>query len=254
MERTRPNPIPFRFALVVVVCILGFMLAIAFNSNRRTLDARPRRAADLRTNDLAGFVSDMEGQRRELRERLMGLRARLTRLERQAADESGAHRDMNDRLEVVRDAAGLSPRVGRGLEILLSDAEGVPANADANDYVIHDFDVSAVVNALFAGGAEAVSVNGERVIATTPIRCAGTTILVNATRVGSPYRILAVGEPERLSEALAADRNAGAVFGEYVERFGLGASMSSRRRVTVPAFKGAIRPAYAQPFEGGGES
>lgn len=240
-----------RPTLIVIVAVLGFMLATAFNSNMRTLDARPRGAADLRSSDLAGFVRDMEDQRRDLRQRLARLREREARLQRLAAADSGTLRSLAQDLEAARAEAGLTPVRGSGLTIELSDAKSVPAGADPNDFLIHDFDLSAVVNALLAGDAEAVSVNGERIIATTAIRCAGNTVLVNATRLGSPYRITAVGEPGRLRDALDADRNARSVLGEYAERFGIGVVLTDETGLTVPAFRGAVRPIAAQPLEEG---
>lgn len=242
-----------RPALIAVVAVLGFMLAIAFNSNMRTLDSRPRRASDLRSSDLAGFVREMEDQRRDLRASLSELRARESALEAQAAAAGGRQRSVARELEAGRAQAGLSVVRGAGLTVELADAKSVPTGADANDYIIHDFDVSSVVNALFAGGASAVSVNGERVIATTAIRCAGNTILVNATRLGSPYRIVAVGDAARLRRALDVDRSTGVLLGEYVEQFGIGATVTESR-VSVPAYRGSIRPVVAQPLEGSEKS
>jgi uncharacterized protein YlxW (UPF0749 family) len=114
---------------------------------------------------------------------------------------------------------------------------------------VHDFDVSSVVNALYVGGAEAVAVNGHRLVADSSIRCAGNTILVNAQRVGAPYEIVAIGDPDALADAVAEDRAAGLLFDTYVTQFGLRASVTEAVDVVVPAFEGSLRVEHAVPTE-----
>lgn len=235
----------YRPVLVVVFCVLGFMLAVAFNTKTRSSGVRPERAADL-----PGVVRDMERQRGALQERLSDLRERMSETERKAAADAGVRESFSRELEVARSAAGLTAVKGPGVEVTLGDGEEVPQGADPNDYLIHDYDVSGVVNALFAGGAEAVSVNGERVVVSTPIRCAGTTILVNSARLGNPYQIRAVGDPSELSGALLGDPTTGPLFETYKTTYGLDARVVVRDELTVPAYKGSARPGFARPVGG----
>lgn len=236
------NSIVYRPALIIVVGILGFFVAVSFNTTTRLAEARPQRAADL-----AGVVRGMEQQRTELEDRLAELRVEMTDLEHAAAETAGVSETFSRELELARQHAGLTPVRGPGLEILLGDGSDVASGADPNDYLIHDTDVAAVVNALLAGGAEAIDVNGERIVATTPIRCAGTTILVNATRLGSPYTIQAVGDPVALEAALSGDPVASLLMTAYKSQFGLQVSVTQVPELEVAEYRGSLRPQYAGP-------
>lgn len=235
----------FRPSLVFVIGVLGFLAAIAFNTTMGLADERPERASDL-----VGVVRDMEHQRNELESRLGELRSNMDELEREAAEDSGVRDSYSRELEQVRRAAGLSAVRGPGVEVTLGDGVDVAPGADPNDYLIHDTDIAAVVNALLAGGAEAVEVNGERVVATTPIRCAGTTILVNATRLGSPYTIRAIGDGAVLEQAVSSDPVAGLLFTAYKTQFGLQVSVTQVAEVDVVPYRGTLRPRYLAPAEG----
>ncbi|MBS3956986.1 MAG: DUF881 domain-containing protein [Clostridiales bacterium] len=236
-----------RPALVAVFAVLGFLVAIAFNSTTRAAEIRPAG----RSSDLVAVVREMEVERAELQERLSELRTEISLREQEAAEESGVDRSFTQEFDRVRLAAGLVALAGPGIEVTLADSKDVPQGADPNDYLIHDTDISAVVNALMVGGAEAVSVNGERVVATTPIRCAGTTILVNATRLGNPYVISAIGEADALEAALEGDPHAILLFDTYRTQFGLEVSVIRRPEVVVPEFRGSMRPAHAVAVGGG---
>ncbi|MBW6468509.1 MAG: DUF881 domain-containing protein [Coriobacteriia bacterium] len=236
----------FRPGLIFVFVVLGLLIAVAFNTTSRLAEARPGRVSDL-----VDVVQSMEVQREELQNRLAELRSDLARLEREAADDSGVSKSFSRELDRVRQAAGLSAVTGPGIEIVLGDGSEVAPGADPNDYLIHDTDIAAVVNALFVGGAEAVEVNGERLVATTPIRCAGTTVLVNSARLGSPYIIKAIGDPAELERAVMDDEAASLLFDVYSSQYGLQVSMSKSSELEVTGYRGSLRPQYSVPANGG---
>ncbi len=238
---------PYRFSLVVVVGVLGLLIATSFNTTTRAAEVTPAG----RSSDLIDVVRDMESQRGELQDRLADLREAVSLLEQEAAEGSGVTRSFTQEFDRVRLSAGLAEVHGPGVEVVLADAKDVAQGADPNDYLIHDTDIAAVVNALFVGGAEAVSVNGERVVATTPIRCAGTTILVNSTRLGSPYVVTAIGESDALQQALAEDGHASLLFDSYTKQYGLQVAVTRKGDVTVPAYMGSLRPTHSSPRDGG---
>jgi len=71
-----------------------------------------------------------------------------------------------------------------------------------NAFVVHDSDLLGVINELRSAGAEALSLNGERILATSEIRCAGNTVSVNNTRYAAPFVIRAIGDPDAMEQAL----------------------------------------------------
>lgn len=231
-------------SLVVTVAVLGFIVALAFNTARGMAEVRPERASNL-----ADVVRDLELQRVNLQDRLGELRGRMDAYDSQAALDAGVNDSYTRELESVRDAAGLAEVTGPGLRVILGDGTDVPVGSDPNDYLIHDTDIATFVNALFAGGASAIDVNGERVVATTPIRCAGTTILVNSVRLGAPYTINAIGDAQEMKQALDLDHNAELILGAYRSQYGLQVSITPVQVLSVAAFKGSMRPVYATSAE-----
>jgi uncharacterized protein YlxW (UPF0749 family) len=140
-------------------------------------------------------------------------------------------------------AVGLRPVTGPGLTVSLDDAPqrpGRPAlSDDPDDLVVHQQDVQAVVNALWAGGAEAMTLMGKRLISTSAVRCVGNTVILQGRVYSPPFVVTAVGDPVLLQQAL--DQNDGvAFFKTYVERYGLGYDVTASPSVTLPAYTGSI--------------
>lgn len=239
------DQITYRPTLVVIFGILGFLVALAFNTAQGLADVRPERVSDL-----VGLVRTMELQRNDLQDRLSELRGTMGALEREAAAGSGLSESFSRELAEARAVAGLTGVRGPGLELVLADGTEVSPGTDPNDYLIHDTDLSSVVNALFAGGAEAIDINGERIVATTPVRCAGTTILVNSVRLGSPYTLRAVGDPAELETAVRSDPAASLLFDVYQKQFGLRVSITKSDHIEVPGYRGSLRPSHLSTLEG----
>jgi uncharacterized protein YlxW (UPF0749 family) len=145
------------------------------------------------------------------------------------------------RLEQV---AGLAPVTGSALEITLDDAPresgtALPDNAAPDDLVVHQQDVQAVVNAMWRGGAPAVQVMDQRIIATSAIRCVGNTLLLQGQVYSPPFVIKAVGNTSDLQQALN-DEPGVSLYREYVNRFNLGWKVSILNQTTILAWQGSI--------------
>jgi uncharacterized protein YlxW (UPF0749 family) len=138
---------------------------------------------------------------------------------------------------------------GPGLVVELRDApipaSGVPVGYTADDFVVHEQDVQAVVNALWAGGAEAVAVMDQRIVGTSAVRCVGNTLLLHGRVYAPPYTVTAVGPVDRLQRALDASPQV-ALFRRYADLIGLGYAVDDRDAVTVPAYDGTLTMRYAQ--------
>jgi len=152
-------------------------------------DIRDRTRA---TDALSEQAATLRGEVRTLRDQGLAVDARGLVLAREVAT-----------LELVTAAVAVR---GPGLEIVLDDAEDAGATAEsrggqASDGRVFDRDLQEVVNALWAAGAEAISVNGLRVSAQTAIRSAGEAILVDLRPLSPPYVLRAVGDPDRVEPA-----------------------------------------------------
>ena len=139
--------------------------------------------------------------------------------------------------------AGLVSVQGPGLEITLSDADVVnTANIDENLYIVHQEDILRIINELRAAGAEALSVNDQRVLATSEIRCAGNTVSINNTRVAAPFVIKAIGEPEQLESGI---KMRGGIFDELSPWINIEIKKISED-IVIPAFAGKIEYKHAK--------
>ncbi|MDQ6649913.1 MAG: DUF881 domain-containing protein, partial [Actinomycetota bacterium] len=146
--------------------------------------------------------------------------------------------------------AGLVAVAGPVLSVSLDDAppgaaRGPGAPPAPNDLVVHQQDVEAVVNALWAGGADAMTIMGERVIATTAVRCVGNTLLLHGAVYSPPYVIAAIGDARRLKAALDASSGV-ALYRQYVQAYGLTYDVSAGRSKVLPAYAGSLEFTHAR--------
>jgi len=147
-------------------------------------------------------------------------------------------------------AAGLVPVAGPAVTVSLDDAprrDGRPElSDDPDDLVVHEQDVQAVVNALWAGGAEAMTLMGQRIVSTSAVRCVGNTVILHGQVYGPPFVVTAVGEPDAMRDALDSDPGV-AFFRTFVDRFGLGYDVSGSRSLTLPAYDGPLELPSVDP-------
>jgi len=206
-------------------------------------------------NPLPGHVSARAPERerlaaliREEQTRSSELRFTADELRRQVADIQKAREQEptgpSAALTTLRQRMGLVAAVGPGLVVTLDDSsERVSPSGNLNDLVIHSQDVQAVANGLWAAGAEALAVNGQRVVPTSAILCVGNTLLINGTVHSPPFRFTAVGAD--LEEAFTGDPLVERL-AEDADRFKLGFKIEARERVTVPAYTGTSKVRFAR--------
>jgi uncharacterized protein YlxW (UPF0749 family) len=148
-------------------------------------------------------------------------------------------------------SAALVALSGPGVVITLNDApqrpDGVlPPNARPDDLVIHQSDVQAVVNAVWAAGADGVAIMDQRLIATSAVRCVGNTLLLQGRTYSPPFVITAIADTDAVRAQLAASPQV-AVLQEAVDAFGLTLDVTAHPRVTLPAYDGSLDLQYASP-------
>ncbi|MGL4174203.1 MAG: DUF881 domain-containing protein [Actinomycetota bacterium] len=154
---------------------------------------------------------------------------------------------MNSRMKEAAALAGVDPLTGSAVSVELNDAPlGSLAAGDvtADDLVVHQQDVQAVVNALWRGGATGMTIMGQRIITTSAVRCVGNVLVLHGRVYSPPYRITAVGDPESIKNVLEAD-DAVAVYRGYVAAYGLGYRVRTVDRVTLPRYDGPLRLDHA---------
>ncbi|MFF0555746.1 DUF881 domain-containing protein [Streptomyces sp. NPDC004266] len=235
---------PVRVLTLAVFALAGLIFVTSFNTAKGTnlrTDASLLRLSDL--------IEERSHKNAGLDESTAALRTQVDSL---AARDDGSTRAEDAKLDALEAKAGTSEVSGSGLTVTLDDA---PPNAQAapgypepqaNDLVIHQQDLQAVVNALWHGGAEGIRVMDQRLISTSAVRCVGNTLILQGRVYSPPYRITAVGDRGKLTKALA-DSPALQNYQLYVKAYGLGWKVDEHRTVTLPGYSGTVDLHYAKP-------
>ena len=193
---------------------------------------------------LAGLIERQQATAEQLRAEVAGLRASVEVLGSEAAEREHASAEIEEALGILGRQAGLAPMSGPGLIVSLSDSDLTESpSGNVNDLVIHSEDVRAVVNALWRAGAEAIAVNGQRLVGTSAVVCVGNTLLVNGTVHSPPYVATAIGADRSRFDS---DQLMRRLRREAVS-FRLGFSVESASALRVDGFEGAVAFAHARP-------
>ena len=234
----------WRLGTPVVALLSGTLFVVSAQSSEGT-DLRPGRY-----DDLASLV-DAEAQRYEkLADQVKALNDEVDELGSRVEDDTVQR--VQAQVEKLRDPAGLVERTGPGVQITLSDAPDEvidAASGDKNLLVVHQQDIQAVVNALWKGGAEAVTIQGQRVISTTGIKCEGNSVLLQGVPYPQPYVIEAVGDINRLNLAIGQDPYL-KVYRDQAENpdIAVGWDLDVEDELTAPAYDGLLGLSFARPL------
>jgi uncharacterized protein YlxW (UPF0749 family) len=142
----------------------------------------------------------------------------------------------------------MTPMKGPGLTVTLQDAPEKmrdSAGDDVSSAIVHQQDIQAVVNAMWAGGAEAMTIQGQRVVSTTGIKCVGNTVVLHGVPYAPPYEITAIGDLDALQDSLDASEYVDG-YKTYVDAYNLGYEVSTDPDVTMPPYRGGINLRYAK--------
>ena len=159
----------------------------------------------------------------------------------QAASGDAGSEALKAELEQLEITAGRTDVEGPGVAVILEDSSQSNVTGDEADYLIHDNDLLSVVNELRSAGAEAISLNGERLLANSEIRCTGAVVTVNGRRYAAPYVIFAIGDPDTLYSALTM-RN-GVV--DVLSQWGITVKVTMNDLLLIPKYNGTVEYRYA---------
>ena len=224
------------------VAVLAVTIASGLLFSVSSLNERKNPAG---TSDLATLVRTRQAQVSPLDNEVSSLDAQVQSFS--SAPQSGSPD------EDAFTARSTSPVSGPGVQITLSDAPPgqIPAGATPNDLVIHQQDIEDTMNALWAGGAEAMTVQGVRITNRTVIRCIGNVILVDGTSFSPPYVIQAIGDPATLRATVTANPRM-VNYQAYVTKYGLGWDMQTKDSLSFAPATTSLTVNYATVEESHG--
>lgn len=231
--------------LPIVVLAAG----VLFSTSASTSDGTDLRGG--RRNQLAQLISDRSNNVAAEQARAAQLADEIDAATEERAKTDARLKEPRSQAESLSGPVGLVPVSGPAITVRLDDAprtaEGsLPVGATADDVVVHQQDVQAVVNALWAGGAEAMTIMGERVISTTAVRCVGNTLLLHGRTFSPPFVITAIGDQAQMQRSL--NQSSGVrLFRDAARRFGVGYHVTVEAdEVKLPGYEGPLSMKYAK--------
>ena len=184
----------------------------------------------------------------DLQHRIAQLQKDNAQLAQAAPSDTRRLKELSDDLVKAQFLAGLTDVKGPGIVVTLSDSKNPAVTMPAGfapPNIIHDTDIAAVVNELKAAGAEAISVNGQRIVAVSPVRCVGPTVMVNFTPQTPPFVIKAIGNPKTLYTAIELPGGVTKDIRAYDPA--MFTTQIAKQPLIISAYAGGLEPKYAQP-------
>lgn len=214
--------------------------------------AQTSQGTDLRSSGRIDLVDVVRARNREVRQRAAAVRQLQDQVDSLTAQAAPGNAEV---ARLRAEAARLAPSVGTqavtgpALSVSLDDAKRTAASLSpgytADDIVVHQQDVQSVVNALWAGGAEAMMVQDQRVISTSAVRCVGNTLILQGRVYSPPYVIQAIGDEAGMRAALDGSKKV-QDYRDYANFFGLGYEVTSKAQARFPAYAGSLSLLYAR--------
>lgn len=238
--------------LITIVCILvGFLIVTAFSKEKEhNLSSSISSLAKI--ENLVEEKNQLIKDKEVLLEKIGEYERTLNDYEQQAAKKSTSGRRITKELKDARLLAGLTDVKGPGIEVVLNDKQKdtfTPSdNFDPSMYIVHDIDLLDVINELKSAGAEAISVNNERILPNSRITCGGPIINVGKDkRFAPPFIINAIGDSQEMQKYLM--RSDGII--NILKFFGLSIKVSVKDEIIVPRYYGEIMFNHAKSIEDG---
>jgi uncharacterized protein YlxW (UPF0749 family) len=233
----------------VVLLLAGGLFVTSANVSAGT-DLRAGRYSDLNSlvRQESQDVAELRAEAERLTEQVRRLTARVADKDVEEAQE---------RVAALRQPAGLVAMEGPGLTVTLDDAPeaeidalgGATDGVRPSDLVVHQQDIQAVANALWAGGADAMTIQGQRVISTTGIKCVGNTVVLHGVPYSPPYVISAIGDPPELLTSINTDPYI-RIYRQYAQAHQLGYEVDPQAHLEVPGYDGTLDLEYARAAGG----
>lgn len=234
----------------VVSATLGIMcllLTIAIVVQYKTIkDANKVAGSDNVNSELKSEVLIWKERYDEAYKKLEEAEKELEKERESASKKSDTSSDSERNLKIANAVIGTTDVEGKGIVITVADnnkvtSESIGALDSISNYLIHDTDLLTLVNELKNAGAEAISINNERITNLTSITCDGNVVLINGNKVSSPFEIKAIGSQEAL---LGAIQRPGGFLVDVLEKYGLVSSVNKQNNLTIDKYNGIIDLKY----------
>ena len=213
-----------KYSVATYVCIgiALFFLSLMLVAQMKTISNTEEVLQGKREAQLSDELVNLQRNYNELKSKYDENQKVVEEYQNSSSTNNSLIASMKNQIDYLSLLSGTTDVKGEGVIITLSDGETPSDTSTRTDTLVHDSDVLTVVNELKAAGAEAISVNGQRIISTSAIRCVGPVIQVNYQKVAAPFEIKAIGNAQYLESAMNIKN--GVV--DMLKQLGVGVSMT----------------------------
>ncbi|MBQ4504923.1 MAG: DUF881 domain-containing protein [Firmicutes bacterium] len=203
--------------LCAISILTGFFLAVQIQTPGKSMKlyVGSKALVDMKAK-VAGELQNGENLRQRIEETKQRIEETKILMEDDQSEELLASNAVI--AEYYKTISGMTDLVGPGVEVVIDDStRDLTIWEDVNDVIVHDSDVLLILNDLLAAGAEAISLNGHRIVHTSAVSCGGYIVHVNGVPEAKPFRIQAIGDPAVLSAAMLAPNSYGSFIKDSVK-------------------------------------
>ncbi|QZY57164.1 DUF881 domain-containing protein [Crassaminicella profunda] len=232
---------------ILILCILvGVLIALQFKNVKGQYEYVPLKV-------IHNYKVLIESEKKEvdnIREMIKEQENKIKEYEK-IKEEGGKFKEaMSEELKKQKLNSGFTDVEGPGIILTLADGtKELEDWQEPNDVLVHDKDVLRIINDLKVAGAEAMSINGQRLLANSEISCAGHSIRINNQFFAQPFIIKAIGDPKKLEAALMAPAPEGYV--EILELYGLYVEVNTVLNIKIQKYSEEIDLRYLKVSEEG---
>lgn len=233
----------------ITLAVLFFILSFAITMQVKSIikNSSSENGEITRVEEAKEELVKKDLQIEDLKNRLLAATNDLDNYRKEAEQNTDGAKAMAAELERYKILAGLTDVKGKGVTVTLSDSAAEPdAGKSASSYIIHDSDLRTIVNELRSADAEAISINGERLVSSSEIRCVGPTIIINGNKYVPPFTIKAIGEPDMLEAALKLK---GGIIDQLKSLYGFDISIAKAAEIKIEKYSGIVSFKYAKGAE-----
>jgi len=228
------NPIKQNVGYIVSMMMVLFLLGLIISTQtKKHIEAEISGIpASRKLDELVLVLKEAQNKKSDLEKQLTGLRQQMHNYEKGSMPAGMS----NLQFQRLYQIAGLTSVKGGGIVIKIDDSKNAENTSSDNDGLVHSDDILKIVNELKSSGAKALAINNQRLVTTSEIVTAGSSIMVNQSRLTPPYLIKAIGPSDTMISAL---KMRGGIV-EYLEVFGIKVYVQSIPDLTIPPYTGSL--------------
>ncbi|MCH5186137.1 MAG: DUF881 domain-containing protein [Oscillospiraceae bacterium] len=228
-----------QISIGIVCMITTYIITCQFGSVKVNNASNPEK---MRLEELQSRLTLEREKNEDMLARLVEAQKSLESYRNEINSGGKVMKSIVEEFNQARVLAGITEVKGEGLVVTLDD--GKELNSSGEKFaIVHDSDIRMVLCELSAAGAEAISINGQRIVATSAVRCVGNTVMINDVKIAPPFEISAIGNGETLEAAI----NIKGGVADYLKGWGIVITTKKTGNISIPRYSGVVNMKYAQP-------